>query len=70
MDAFPFFQIDGAKFIYNLSETPALKKYNVTFHKIPLPGCENYTLLSDEYWECQVRKLQRSNILCYKSCLK
>lgn len=48
------FQIEGAKLSYALGTTDALRKYNATFHTIPLPGCENYTLLSDDYWECEV----------------
>lgn len=40
---------------YALSRTNAMKIYNTSFHTIPFPGCENYTLLSDEYWECQVK---------------
>lgn len=47
-------QIEGAKIAYLLGTANAMRKYNTRFHTIPFPGCEGYTLLSDEYWECEV----------------
>ncbi|KAL1129801.1 hypothetical protein AAG570_012745 [Ranatra chinensis] len=48
--------IEGAKIGYRLSQTEALKKYNIRLHNVPCTQCQNYTLLSDDYWKCQARQ--------------
>jgi len=47
--------VEGAKIGYAISRTAAMADINTTIHNIPVPGCEPYRFLSDEYWECQAR---------------
>lgn len=47
--------VEGAKIGYVLSRTAAMGEINTTLHDIPMPGCEEHRILSDEYWECQLR---------------
>lgn len=35
----------------------AFQRFNATLFSRPLPGCENYILQSDEYWECVLRHI-------------
>lgn len=32
-----------------------MQKYNATFNKYPIPGCQHLEFLSDEYWACQAQ---------------
>ena len=48
----------GVKRAVELVETtPSFKKYNARFTNETLPGCENVTFRSDEYWECYIRQI-------------
>lgn len=35
--------------------TDTMRRYNATFNPYLIPGCQDYELLSDEYWACQAR---------------
>lgn len=37
--------------------TEAMKKFNTTFNKYRIPGCQDLEFLSDEYWACQARHI-------------
>jgi len=48
--------VEGMKRAVELVETtPAFQKHNGRFTNESLPGCENITFRSDEYWECYAR---------------
>lgn len=46
----------GLKFIKQLVETSEiLKKFGAEINPKAFPGCENYKIFSDDYWECYIR---------------
>lgn len=47
--------VEGAKFGYMLSLTPTMKALNATLNPHAIPECLKHGILSDKYWECQVR---------------
>lgn len=49
--------IKGLKFQLELAKKPSLQKYNATLVPEPIWGCQNYTFMSDDYWECAIRTL-------------
>lgn len=46
---------EGIRIAFNLSDTPAFQQFGSRPHTVPLPGCSQHTLFSDEYWECSLR---------------
>lgn len=48
--------IEGIRFAVRLSETDALRAYGMEVDRTPVPGCEQITFGTDEYWECAVRQ--------------
>nr|XP_033321028.1 glucose dehydrogenase [FAD, quinone]-like [Megalopta genalis] len=48
-------QIEGANFIYNLSQTPTLKILNVKANPNRIPQCSSFKFPSDHYWKCHAR---------------
>lgn len=49
------FQIEGAKFGFQVAQTSIFQAVNATLNKAVVPGCSGLELLSDEYWRCQAR---------------
>ncbi|GBP65442.1 Glucose dehydrogenase [Eumeta japonica] len=49
--------IQSMKFVENLAQSRAFKKFNATFTHIPLEGCKDYIFKSDEYHECIAKHL-------------
>ncbi|CAH2007533.1 unnamed protein product [Acanthoscelides obtectus] len=47
--------VEGAKIAHNLTQMPALQKYNTTINAFKMPDCVHLEFLSDEYWECQAK---------------
>lgn len=47
--------IEGVKMGLALSRTTAFQKLGTKFYDKPFPGCEGYTLWTDEYWACFIR---------------
>lgn len=47
--------VEGIKLALELSQTSAFKKMNSKFYDMPFPGCEDYLMGTDAYWECWVR---------------
>ena len=47
--------IEGIKVALALSETDAFREIGTKFFDKPFPGCENFTLWTDHYWECFIR---------------
>ncbi|XP_043485307.1 glucose dehydrogenase [FAD, quinone]-like [Leptopilina heterotoma] len=47
---------EGIKFAIRLTETNALKKYNIKLDKTPVEGCENFEFGTDAYWKCAVTR--------------
>ncbi|XP_076378044.1 glucose dehydrogenase [FAD, quinone] [Megalopta genalis] len=47
--------IEGANFIYNLSQTPSLKSLNARANPNRIPECSSFKFPSDDYWKCQAR---------------
>lgn len=46
----------GLKFIKQLLDTSeTLKKFGAEINPKAFPGCENYKIFSDDYWECYIR---------------
>lgn len=52
---FLLFQIEGARFVHDLVQQPALQELNARPNPNRNPGCEDYDLMSDEHLECQAR---------------
>nr|XP_033329060.1 glucose dehydrogenase [FAD, quinone]-like [Megalopta genalis] len=48
-------QIEGANFIYNLSQTPSLKSLNAKANPNRIPECSSFEFPSDDYWKCHAR---------------
>ncbi|KAM3964328.1 glucose dehydrogenase [FAD, quinone] [Aphomia sociella] len=49
--------IKGLKLVKEFVETNAMRKLGASINNIPFPGCDNYDLFSDKYWECYIRQL-------------
>ncbi|ODN00431.1 Protein PTCD3, mitochondrial [Orchesella cincta] len=48
--------IEGFKFFIKMvEETKSFQRINASFTSRPFPGCENYKLKTDEYYECYAR---------------
>ena len=47
--------IEGVKIAIALGETNAFQKIGSKFFDRGFPGCENFTLWTDSYWECFIR---------------
>ncbi|CAF4884404.1 unnamed protein product [Pieris macdunnoughi] len=47
--------IEGARFVQELVEQPALQELNTRPNPNRNPGCKDYELMSDEHLECQAR---------------
>ncbi|XP_078040734.1 uncharacterized protein LOC144471980 [Augochlora pura] len=47
--------IEGANFMYNLSQTPSLKSLNARANPNRIPECSSYEFPSDDYWKCFAR---------------
>lgn len=49
--------VEGIKEIIRISRSPAMQSVGSTLSNIPLPGCDDKVIGSDEYWRCTVRYL-------------
>lgn len=49
--------IDGIKLVIKFANTSPMKALGAHVNSIHFPGCEEYLIFSDEYWECYVRHL-------------
>ena len=49
--------VEGAKFVYELSQTQSFKRYGSKMNPTPFPGCKNISMNSDSFWECMARYL-------------
>ncbi|XP_078044350.1 glucose dehydrogenase [FAD, quinone]-like [Augochlora pura] len=47
--------IEGANFIYNLSQTPSMKSLNARLNPNRIPECSVFKYPSDDYWKCFAR---------------
>ncbi|XP_025602712.2 glucose dehydrogenase [FAD, quinone]-like isoform X1 [Athalia rosae] len=47
--------VEGAKFIYDFSQTPTMKKFNARPNSNKIPECAHLTFPSDDYWRCHAR---------------
>ncbi|XP_055920828.1 glucose dehydrogenase [FAD, quinone]-like [Eupeodes corollae] len=47
----------GIKEAIRIGETPAMKSINATLYRKQVPGCEDYTFGSDNYWRCSIKVL-------------
>ena len=47
--------IEGIKIALALGKTDAFQRFGSKFYDKPFPGCENYTLWTDDYWGCCAR---------------
>ena len=48
--------VEGIKFGRSLVDTQAFKKVGSRFWSdVPMPGCEDIELWTDEYWGCMAR---------------
>ena len=48
--------VEAVKFSLALAETESFKKFGTKFwDQVPMPGCENTKLWTDEYWACLCR---------------
>lgn len=47
--------IKGIRAAIEISKTRPMRRFNSRFHDQVVPGCEDYTYDSDEYWECALR---------------
>jgi choline dehydrogenase-like flavoprotein len=48
--------IEGTKIGLALSKTKAFQEVGTKFYSKPFPGCEGYTLWTDDYWGCFIRQ--------------
>lgn len=53
--------IRGIKLVTTFVETQSMKKLSAHINPITFPGCEEYEIYSDAYWECYVRHLTLSS---------
>ncbi|CRK92490.1 CLUMA_CG006030, isoform A, partial [Clunio marinus] len=49
--------ISGIRIIEKLIETPSMKKFGAEINPKHFPGCENFFLDSNDYWECYIRHM-------------
>jgi len=49
--------ISAFRFVFNISETKAMKAYDSQFLNDTVPGCEHYKFDTRDYWECHLRIL-------------
>jgi choline dehydrogenase len=49
--------LKGIKLSVELSETKAFQKFDSKLHSIPVPGCEQFSFRSDDYWRCVIKHL-------------
>ena len=49
--------VEGAKFVYELSQTQSFKRYGSKMNPTPFPGCKHIPKYSDSFWECMARFL-------------
>ncbi|KAL1461600.1 hypothetical protein WDU94_013480 [Cyamophila willieti] len=47
---------EGVKAGIAIGETEAMKRFGAKFHAKPVPGCRQFELFTDEYWECFIRQ--------------
>lgn len=47
--------IEGVKMSVQLGNSSSYDKFTKLFPATPIPGCENYTLYSDDYWGCLIK---------------
>ncbi|XP_012215914.1 glucose dehydrogenase [FAD, quinone]-like [Linepithema humile] len=47
--------ISGIRFLFNVSQTKAMKAYGSYFLNDTAPGCEHYEYDTRDYWECSLR---------------
>ncbi|CAH2013120.1 unnamed protein product [Acanthoscelides obtectus] len=43
--------------IQRIMQSPAMQMYGAKIMDTPIPGCEQHTFNSDDYWECSLRSL-------------
>lgn len=48
--------VDGIKKIIKLTETRAMKKWDLKLNETPIPACSRYYFGTDAYWECFIRR--------------
>ncbi|XP_075155875.1 glucose dehydrogenase [FAD, quinone]-like [Haematobia irritans] len=49
------FILQGIKEVIRITQMPALQKLGARLHDIPVPGCEDHSFGSDDYWRCSIR---------------
>ncbi|XP_020711929.2 glucose dehydrogenase [FAD, quinone]-like [Athalia rosae] len=47
--------VDAMKQCVNITMTPAFQQFNARLDPVPIPGCAQLEIFSDEYFECMVR---------------
>ncbi|KZC09315.1 Glucose dehydrogenase [acceptor] [Dufourea novaeangliae] len=47
--------VEGAKFVYKMSETPTMKQLNARANPNRIPECSSFPFPSDDYWRCFAR---------------
>uniref|UniRef100_A0A1I8PWX7 Glucose-methanol-choline oxidoreductase N-terminal domain-containing protein n=1 Tax=Stomoxys calcitrans TaxID=35570 RepID=A0A1I8PWX7_STOCA len=45
----------GIKEVIRISQMPALQRLATRLHDLPVPGCEEHTFGSDDYWRCSIQ---------------
>ncbi len=46
----------GVHFIFRILETEAFKSINLTYSALPDPACSAFTFMSDDYWNCKMKR--------------
>ncbi|KAJ8958494.1 hypothetical protein NQ318_002288 [Aromia moschata] len=54
--------------IQRINSQPSLRKYGATIVTTKIPGCEEYTFDTDEYWECGIRTLTATLVHQVATC--
>lgn len=60
--------VEGIKIALALSKTEAFQQLGTKFHDLPFPGCENFKLWTDDYWECLVKQYSISLVHTVGTC--
>ncbi|XP_015519990.1 glucose dehydrogenase [FAD, quinone] [Neodiprion lecontei] len=47
--------VEGAKIIYNLSQTPTMKRFGARPNSNKIPECAHFAFPSDDYWRCHAQ---------------